>query len=178
MSNAKFFLCCVSCQNRFPEHFCIITPDRPSPCGITYGEALSRMKFFKKVYPGRKIAIDEYEGVNEFVKRFGCSRVKLHSVKTFPHPTSPLQQIIAFYIPEKGIGLVDREFREKTPIGLTFEEIEVLSAGRQIDGFTGVSYAYLKSEKFLCVEGGWNAVVWMSPGVREFVEANPEVRKS
>jgi len=90
----------------------------------------------------------------------------------FQNPTSPLQQIIAFYIPEEGIGLVDRKFKEKTPVGLTFEEIEVLCAGRQVDGFTGVSYAYLKDKRFLCGEGGWNAVVWMSPGVREFVELN------
>ncbi len=163
------FLCCVSCQNRFPEHFCIITPDRPSPCGITYEEALKREEFFEKVNPGKKVGVDEYEGLNRFVRKFGCRRLKLHSVKSFPHPTSPLQQIIAFYIPEKGIGLVDRNFRGKTPIGLTFEEMEVLSAGRQTDGFTGVSYAYLKKESFLCGEGGLKAVVWASPNVKSYL---------
>ncbi len=168
---AEYFLCCTSCQNRFPGHFCIITPDRPSPCGITYGEALTRIEFFKKVRPGKRVGVDEYEGLNGFVKQFGCERVKLHSVREYPHPTSPLQEIVAFFIPEEGIGLVDRKFREKTPVGLTFEEMEILSAGRQVDGFTGVSYAYLRSENFLCGEGGWDSVVWMSPGVREFVES-------
>ncbi len=168
--DVEFFLCCISCQNRFPEHFCVITPERPSPCGITYERALTRVEFFKKVRPGRKVGVDEYEGLNAFVRRFGCERLKLHSIGEFPHPTSPLQQIIAFYIPDEGVGLVDRKFKGKTPVGLTFEQMGVLSAGRQVEGFTGVSYAYLKSEKFLCGEGGWDSVVWMSPNVRSFVE--------
>ncbi|RUM33180.1 MAG: hypothetical protein DSY33_05090 [Archaeoglobus sp.] len=164
-----YFLCCISCQNKFPGHFCIISPDRPSPCGITYREALSRIEFFKKVEVGRKVGVDEYEGLNEFVRRFGCERIKLHSVRNYPHPTSPLQQIIAFYIPKEGIGLVDRKFSGKTPLGLTFTEMEILSAGRQVDGFTGVSYAYLKRKEFLLSEGGLKSVVWMSPKIRKFV---------
>ncbi len=163
------FFCCISCQNRFPNHFCIISPDRPSPCGISYEEALTREEFFIRVNPGKKIGIDEYDGLNSFVKRFGCERLKLHSVKEFPHPTSPLQQIIAFYIPNRGIGLVDRKFGGRTPIGLTFMEMEVLSAGRQVSGFTGVSYSYLRKNEFLCGEGGLDSVVWMSPNIREFI---------
>ncbi len=168
--DAEFFLCCISCQNRFPGHFCVITPERPSPCGITYEQAMSRIEFFKKVKPGRKLGVDEYEGLNSFAKTFGCERVKLHSVSRYPHPTSPLQQIIAFVIPDEGIGLVDRSFRDKTPAGLTFEQMSILSAGRQVDGFTGVSFAYLKSRKFLCGEGGWKAIVWASPKVQEFCD--------
>ncbi len=165
-----YFLCCISCQNRFPEHFCVISPDRPSPCGITYEEALTREEFFIKVYPGKKIGLDEYEGLNDFVKRFGCERLKMHSVREFPHPTSPLQQIIAFYLPGKGIGLVDRNFKGKTPAGLTFTEMEILSAGRQINGFTGMSFSYLKKKEFLCGEGGIKSVFWMSPKIEEFLE--------
>ncbi|WP_052302981.1 hypothetical protein [Archaeoglobus veneficus] len=161
---AIFFLCCTSCQSHIPDHFCIITPDRPSPCGITYERAL-RSKLFIRVPKGRQLGVDEFEGVNEFARKFGIERVKLHSVLSYP-PLTALHQLIIFYIPElDGFGIVDRSYKKMTPIGLTFQEMEKIMPGRQVEGFIGASFAYLKSRKFLAGEN--KPVVWASPKVEQ-----------
>jgi CO dehydrogenase/acetyl-CoA synthase beta subunit len=89
-----------------------------------------------------------------------------------PLPTGLYSELIVFYVPEEdGFGIVDRGYTEKTPVGLTFEEMEKIIVGRQVEGFVGVSFSYLKSKKFLNGEGGWKRVVWMSPGVGKFLKS-------
>ncbi len=99
-------------------------------------------------------------------------KVKLHRVLESPPLAGNFAEAIVFYIPEKdAFGIVDREYKKKTPVGLTFEEMEKLIAGRQVEGFVGVSFAYLKSPSFLKGEGGWKRVVWVSPKIYEFVRS-------
>jgi acetyl-CoA decarbonylase/synthase complex subunit beta len=44
------------------------------------------------------------------------------------------------------------------------------AGGRQVDGFHGISIEYLRSPKFLQVDGGWNRVVWMPASIKERVK--------
>ncbi len=169
-----FYFCCISCQKQLPHHVCVITPDRPSPCGISWASAERRPNFYQKIVKGREISDFEYEGVNRAVERLSDSaikRVKLHSVLDCPLPSSPLQQVIIFYIPEQdGFGIVDRNYPLKTPIGLTFKEMEKIMLGEQIEGFLGASFSYLKSDNFLTCEGGWDRIVWVSPRVEKLLK--------
>ncbi len=171
------FYGCISCQVNLPNHVCIITPERPSPCGTTWREAkaankLGIVEYYFKVEKGRKIN-GEFEGVNKKVSEISdgkVNRVKLHSALNYPPLTGLYSELIVFYIPEKdGFGIVDRSYKKKTPIGLTFDEIEKLIVGKQVEGFVGISYAYLKSPKFLIDDKGWNKVLWITPNVYSYI---------
>jgi acetyl-CoA decarbonylase/synthase complex subunit beta len=43
------------------------------------------------------------------------------------------------------------------------------AGGRQIPGFHGVSIEYMRSPKFLQVDGGWNRVVWYPQAIKDRV---------
>ncbi len=175
--DVNIFYGCKSCQFSLPNHICIITPERPSPCGTSYIEAkaaekLSIVGYYFPVRKGTKVGVDEYSGVNEILNKETdgtINRAKIHSVLEYPLLTGLYSQIIIFYIPEDGFGIVDREYKGKTPIGLTFNDMEKLILGKQVPGFVGESFAYLKSRKFLAGEGGWKKVVWMSDNVKNFI---------
>jgi acetyl-CoA decarbonylase/synthase complex subunit beta len=168
-----FFFCCTSCKKYLPNHVCVITPDRPSPCGISWISAERRPDFYIRIEKGAKIGFDEYLGVNSAFEEFTggeVSRVKLHSVLNYPPPSGLLQQLIVFYIPENdSFGIIDKKYPGKTPVGLTFKEMEKSMIGKQMDGFVGASYSYLKSNSFLAGEGGWERITWVSPNVEKFL---------
>jgi acetyl-CoA decarbonylase/synthase complex subunit beta len=175
----KFYIC-TSCQYYLPGHGCVISPERPSPCGTTWIEAkaaeeLEVVKYYSPAKKGEKIAESEYLGVNsaiEAVTEGKISKISLHSVLKNPPSIGLYSELIIFYDPDKdGFGIVDRNFKGKTPLGLTFEEMEKIMVGQQVEGFVGASYAYLKSEKFLKDEGGWNRVYWVSPNVYEYIKS-------
>ncbi len=174
------FYACLSCQVYLPNHACVITPERPSPCGTIYSEAraadeLKIVHYYNPVNRGNVVDANagEYEGVNEFIREKSngtVERVKLHSALSFPPSTGNYAEAIVFYIPERGgFGIVDRSYKKKTPIGLTFSEIEKLIVGSQVEGFVGVSFAYLTSESFLKGDSGWRKVTWVSPKIYEFI---------
>jgi acetyl-CoA decarbonylase/synthase complex subunit beta len=172
------FYACTSCQYYLLNHVCIISPDRPSPCGTAWPEAkaaeeLEAVHYYSRVEKGKKAGNDEFTGVDDAVKKMTegkVEKIKLHSVLAFPPLTGLYSEAIVFYIPEKdGFGIVDRGYKKKTPIGLTFDEMERIIAGQQVEGFVGISFAYMKSEKFLKGGGGWKRVVWVSPGVYAYI---------
>ena len=176
------FYGCKSCQVYLPNHVCVITPERASPCGTTYAEAKNaeELKVVEYYFPIKRGDVisekeGEFSGVNKAVKEITegkVEKVKLHRVLESPPLAGNFAEAIVFYIPEKdAFGIVDREYKKKTPVGLTFEEMEKLIAGRQVEGFVGVSFAYLKSPSFLKGEGGWKRVVWVSPKIYEFVRS-------
>ena len=178
--DVREFYLCESCKVYLPYHACIITPERPSPCGTLYGEAkaakeLEVVGYYSSVEKGEAIDQEkgEYRRINEEIERRTDSRVKrvkIHSILENPPLTGNFAQAIVFYIPEKdGFGIVDRSFREKTPIGLRFDEMEKFILGAQVEGFAGISFAYMRSEGFLRGEGGWSRVVWVSPKVYSFI---------
>ena len=174
------FYGCISCQVYLPNHVCVITPERPSPCGTIYGEAksaeeLGLVHYYFPVEKGGVIDEEkgEYEGVNRTVQEksdYRIDRVKLHSVLDSPPSTGNYAEAIVFYMPEEdGFGIVDRSYKKKTPIGMTFDEMEKLIVGQQVEGFVGVSFAYMRSRSFLKGEGGWSRVRWVSPKVYDFI---------
>ena len=172
------FYACTSCQYYLPNHVCIISPDRPSPCGTLWLEAkaaeeLQSVHYYSKVEKGEKLGDDEFSGVDATVRSITegrVKRVKLHSVLSSPPLAGLYSEAIVFYIPEKdGFGIVDRSYKGKTPVGLTFQEMERIIAGQQVEGFVGISFAYMKSDKFLKSEGGWKRIVWASPKVYVYI---------
>ncbi len=174
------FYICTSCQYYLPNHGCVISPERPSPCGTTWTEAkaaeeLEVVKYYSQTEKGDKIAGSEYSGINstiETVTGGKISRISLHSALKNPPSTGLYSELIIFYDPgEDGFGIVDRNYKGKTPLGLTFEEMERIIIGQQVEGFLGASYTYLKSEKFLRDEGGWKRVYWVSPNVYEYLKS-------
>lgn len=172
------FYGCFSCQVNLPNHVCVISPEKPSPCGTTWNEAkaaneLGIVSYYFKMKKGATMN-GGYEGINKKVEELSGGSIKqieLHSVLVNPPPTGLYSELLVFYIPEKdGFGIVDRDYKSRTPIGLSFDEIERIIVGKQVEGFVGISYSYLKSPKFLKDEGGWKRIVWVSPKVYDYIK--------
>jgi acetyl-CoA decarbonylase/synthase complex subunit beta len=177
------FYGCTLCQSFAPTHVCVITPQRYSNCGaISWfdGRASARVDPKGPVFKIEKgECIDpvrgEYKGVNEAVKEKSLgaiSRVCLYTAFDHPHTSCGCFEATAFYIPEvDGLGIVHRGFKGVTVNGLPFSTLaDSTAGGRQVDGFHGLSIEYMRSPKFLQVDGGWNRVVWMPASVKERVQ--------
>jgi acetyl-CoA decarbonylase/synthase complex subunit beta len=180
---ADAFYGCTLCQSFAPTHVCVITPQRYSNCGaISWfdGRAAARVDPKGPVFKidkGQCIdpSKDEYTGVNEAVKlKSGgeITRVWLYTAFEYPHTSCGCFEAVAFYIPEvAGIGVVQRGFPGTAPNGLPFSTLaDSTAGGRQVDGFHGVSIEYMRSPKFLHVDGGWNSIVWLPETVKERVK--------
>ncbi len=176
------FYGCTLCQSFAPTHVCVITPQRYSNCGsISWfdGRASARVDPKGPVFSVEKGEVidtrkGEYSGINEVVKKKSLgavNRVWLYAGFGYPHTSCGCFEAVAFYIPEvDGFGIVDRGFKGVTVNGLPFSTLaDSTAGGRQIDGFHGISIEYMRSTKFLQVEGGWNRVVWMPSSVKERV---------
>ena len=181
----KFYIC-TSCQYYLPAHGCVISPERPSPCGTSWTEAkaaeeLEVVRYYSPAEKGEKVGGSEYSGVDSAISSVTegkINKVSLHSALQNPPSTGLYSELIIFYDPGKdAFGIVDRSYKEKTPLGLTFDEMERIMVGQQVEGFVGASYAYLKSKKFLKDDGGWKRVYWVSPKVYEYIKEflDPEI---
>lgn len=179
---ADAFYGCLLCQSFAPTHVCVITPQRYSNCGaISWfdGRAASRVDPKGPLYSVEKgECLDafkgEYSGVNETVQKKSLGEIKtvwLYTAFGYPHTSCGCFEAAAFYIPEvEGLGIVDRGFKELAINGLPFSTIaDSTAGGRQVDGFHGLSIEYMRSPKFLQVDGGWNRVVWLPSAVKEKV---------
>jgi acetyl-CoA decarbonylase/synthase complex subunit beta len=183
------FYGCTLCQSFAPTHCCVITPQRYSNCGsISWfdGRAAARVDPKGPLFTIEKgECVDpfkgEWSGANDVIKERTLgeiARVQLYtsqhkpSQELYPHTSCGCFEAVAFYIPEvDGIGIVDRGFGEVTVNGLPFSTIaDSTAGGRQVDGFHGVSIEYMRSPKFLQVEGGWNRLVWMPASIKERVK--------
>ena len=176
------FYGCTLCQSFAPTHVCVITPQRYSNCGsISWfdGRASARVDPKGPVFAIEKGELidtekGEYSGINEVVKKKSLgavNRVWLYTGFGYPHTSCGCFEAVAFYIPEvDGFGIVDRGFKGVTVNGLPFSTLaDSTAGGRQIDGFHGISVEYMRSPKFLQVDGGWSRVVWMPSSVKERV---------
>ncbi len=117
----------------------------------------------------------EYTNVNAVVNERSqgtVERVFLHSVFEYPHTSCGCFEAVAFYIPElDGIGIVDRDFRGETPLGIPFSAMAgQCSGGKQVEGFTGLSLEYMRSPKFLQADGGFERIVWLPKEIKDSVE--------
>ncbi len=176
------FYGCTLCQSFAPSHVCVITPQRYSNCGsISWfdGRASARVDPKGPVFAIPKGELidpekGEYAGVNEVVKKKSLgavNRVWLYTSFGYPHTSCGCFEGVAFYIPEvDGFGIVHRGFKEVTVNGLPFSTLaDSTAGGRQVDGFHGISIEYMRSPKFLQVDGGWNRIVWLPASVKERV---------
>jgi acetyl-CoA decarbonylase/synthase complex subunit beta len=157
----------------------VISPERPSPCGTSWSEAraaeeLGVVKYYSPAEKGEKIGNSEYSGINSAIGAVTEGKIKrlsLHSALKNPPSAGLYSELIVFYDPSRdAFGIVDRAYKRKTPLGLTFDEMEKIMIGQQVEGFLGASYAYLKSEKFLQDDGGWSRVYWVSPNVYNYIK--------
>ncbi|MGO9387949.1 MAG: CO dehydrogenase/CO-methylating acetyl-CoA synthase complex subunit beta [Methanobacterium sp.] len=174
------FYGCVMCQSFAPTHVCIVTPDRTALCGaINWFDcrAAAKMDPEGPIFEIEKGTIldevkGEYENVNLVVadrSQGTFDRVYLHSVFEYPHTSCGCFEAVAFYIPElDGIGIVDRDFKGETPLGLPFSAMAgQCSGGKQVEGFTGLSLEYMRSPKFLQADGGYERVVWLPKEIKD-----------
>jgi len=177
------FYGCTLCQSFAPTHCCVITPQRYSNCGsISWfdGRASARVDPKGPVFTIEKGELidaekGEYAGVNEVVKKKSLgavNRVWLYTGFGYPHTSCGCFEAVAFYVPEvDGFGIVHRGFKDVTVNGLPFSTLaDSTAGGRQVDGFHGISIEYMRSPKFLQVDGGWNRIVWIPAAVKERVK--------
>ena len=177
------FYGCNLCQSFAPTHSCVITPQRYANCGaISWfdGRAAARVDPKGPIFKIPKgECLDpfrgEYSGANESLKKNTMgeiTRVWLYTAFGYPHTSCGCFEAVAFYIPEvDGLGIVHRGFKEKTVNGLTFSVLaDSTAGGRQVDGFHGISFEYMRSPKFLQADGGWNRIVWMPESAKERVK--------
>ncbi|MFH1328005.1 MAG: CO dehydrogenase/CO-methylating acetyl-CoA synthase complex subunit beta [Candidatus Bathyarchaeota archaeon] len=174
------FYGCSLCQSFAPSHVCVITPQRYANCGaISWLDGRAAAKVDPKgplfeIQKGQVIDpfAGEYDGPNKILKEKSLgeiSRVQLYTAFGYPHTSCGCFECTTFYIPEcDGLGIIHRDFKGCTPSGLTFGAIaDSTAGGRQIDGFHGLSFEYMRSPKFLQVDGGWNRIIWMPSEVKE-----------
>jgi len=117
----------------------------------------------------------EFAGANESLKKNTMGtikRVQLYTAFGYPHTSCGCFEATAFFIPEvDGLGIVHRGFKSTAVNGLTFSAIaDSTAGGRQVDGFHGVSFEYMRSPKFLQANGGWDRIVWMPENAKERVK--------
>lgn len=174
------FYGCVMCQSFAPTHVCVVTPDRTALCGaINWFDcrAAAKMDPDGPIFEiGKGKVLDEVKGeystVNEVVadrSQGTFDRVYLHSVFGYPHTSCGCFEAVAFYIPElDGIGIVDRDFRGETPLGIPFSAMAgQCSGGKQVEGFTGLSLEYMRSPKFLQADGGYERIIWLPKEIKD-----------
>lgn len=176
------FYGCLMCQSFAPTHVCIVTPDRTALCGaINWFDCRAAYKMdpdgpIFEIQKGDVLDPEkgEYENVNAAVAENSqgtTERVYLHSVFGYPHTSCGCFEAVAFYIPElDGIGIVNRDFRGETPLGIPFSAMAgQCSGGKQVEGFSGLSLEYMRSPKFLQADGGYSRIIWMPKELKESV---------
>ena len=176
------FYGCLMCQSFAPTHVCIVTPDRTALCGaINWFDCRAAYKMdpdgpIFEIEKGEVLDPErgEYANVNAAVEENSqgtTERVYLHSVFGYPHTSCGCFEAVAFYIPElDGIGIVNRDFRGETPLGIPFSAMAgQCSGGKQVEGFSGLSLEYMRSPKFLQADGGYHRVIWMPRELKESV---------
>lgn len=176
------FYGCTLCQSFAPTHMCCITAQRYANCGaISWfdGRAAARVDPKGPLFTipkGETIDAEsgQYEGVNQSYKEKtlgAVTEVALYSAFDKPHTSCGCFEAIAFIIPEvDGLGVVHRDYKGPAVNGLPFSTMaDSTAGGRQIPGFHGLSIEYLRSPKFLTVDGGWERIVWLPKVIKDRV---------
>lgn len=174
------FYSCTVCQSYAPDHVCVITPQRLGLCGA-YNWLDGRANYEinpagpnQPINKGRTLDLDrgEWEGVNKFV--YENSNRKVERFCAYSLLDSPMTScgcfecIIAILPLANGVMVVNREFPQVTPSGMSFGELaSVTGGGAQTPGFLGVGRLYLSSPKFLSPDGGIKRLVWMPKALKE-----------
>ncbi|MDP2871546.1 MAG: hypothetical protein Q8P31_03320 [Bacillota bacterium] len=201
--NTPEYCACTECRPFSLGHTCIITPDRKPMCASrTYFSTkanayfgLTRVPYQRqsekdlplKMVFDRGAVLDpvrgEYEGCNRIYSELTqgqLNRVFLHSLRGHPHTSCGCFQNLAFWIDEvRGIGIMSRNSTAVSPDGRTWDILANHAGGKQTDGITGVSLAYIRSRQFLQGDGGIGNVVWVDsklhPRIRDLFRPGQRV---
>ncbi|ABR54218.1 CO dehydrogenase/acetyl-CoA synthase complex, beta subunit [Methanococcus vannielii SB] len=179
------FYGCVMCQSFAPTHVCVITPDRPALCGgINWFDCRAAAKIdpegpIFEIPKGELLdsVTGEYTSLNNTVaenSQHTFNKVYLHSIFGHPHTSCGCFEAVAFYMPElDGIGVVHRDFKGDTPLGIPFSAMAgQCSGGKQVEGFSGLCVEYMRSPKFLKADGGYERIVWLPKEIKEKILEN------
>jgi len=168
------FYSCLLCQSFAPNHVCIITPERLGLCGAYNwldGKAAHEIDETGPNQPVKKGEVIDpvkgiWSGVNDYVytnSHKSVSTFCAYSIMDRPMTSCGCFEAICAYVPEcNGIMVVNREFPDDTPVGMTFSSLAGnVGGGMQTPGFMGVGKVFLTSRKFLAAEGGHQRLIWM-----------------
>ena len=174
------FYSCTLCQSYAPNHVCVITPERLGLCGAYNwldGKAAYEINPAGPNQPIEKGALlDEtigmYQSINGFVylkSNKSVEQVSLYSMMQVPMTSCGCFECIMGVAPEvNGVVVVNREYAEMTPLGMSFSTLAgMVGGGIQTPGFLGVGRLYLTSRKFISAEGGLPRLVWMPKDLKE-----------
>ncbi|NTW71569.1 MAG: CO dehydrogenase/CO-methylating acetyl-CoA synthase complex subunit beta [Eubacteriaceae bacterium] len=176
------FYSCKLCQSFAPSHVCVITPERLGLCGAVSWLDAKATKELNPVGACQPIAKegveDEEKGiwteVNKAVdeaSQGAVTRVSLYSILEDPMTSCGCFECICGIVPEaNGVVVVNREFADVTPVGMTFGELASMTGGGvQTPGFMGHGRHFIGSKKFLKAEGGIARIVWMPKDLKDDV---------
>ena len=168
------FYSCLLCQSFAPNHVCVITPERLGLCGA-YNWLDGKAAYeIDETGPNQPIKKGEcldpvrgiWKGVNDYVypnshKTIDC--FSAYSIMDHPMTSCGCFEAICAYVPEcNGVMVVNREFLDDTPVGMTFSTLAgSVGGGQQTPGFMGCGKVFLTSRKFLFAEGGHRRLIWM-----------------
>ncbi|MBC3795746.1 acetyl-CoA decarbonylase/synthase complex subunit alpha/beta [Acetobacterium tundrae] len=176
------FYTCLLCQSFAPSHVCIITPERLGLCGAVSWLDAKATKQLDPSGPNQPVvkgqAIDERLGiwasVNEAVatnSQGAVEKVTLYSILEDPMTSCGCFECICGIMPEaNGVVIVNREFSDVSPVGMTFGELASMTGGGvQTPGFMGHGRQLIGSKKFMSAEGGLERIVWMPKELKDDV---------
>ncbi|MBU2647979.1 CO dehydrogenase/CO-methylating acetyl-CoA synthase complex subunit beta, partial [bacterium] len=182
------FYSCLLCQSFAPNHVCIITPERLGLCGAYNwldGKAAHEIDETGPNQPVKKGEIIDpqkgiWSGVNDYVyinSHKTVSAFCAYSIMDRPMTSCGCFEAICAYVPEcNGIMIVNREFPDDTPVGMTFSSLAGnVGGGLQTPGFMGMGKVFLTSRKFLAAEGGHQRLVWMPRELKQ--QLGPELNQ-
>ncbi len=185
------FYSCLLCQAFAPDHVCVITPERLGLCGAYNwldGKAAYEIDETGGNQPIAKGEVIDpvkgvWQGVNDYVYTNSHKTLEsfcAYSIMDRPMTSCGCFEAIVAYIPEcNGVMVVNREFMDDTPIGMTFSAIAGnVGGGTQTPGFMGIGKVFLSSRKFLAAEGGFARLVWMPKDLKETLREDLEKRFS
>lgn len=180
--NVDTFYSCTLCQSFAPAHVCIVTPERLGLCGaVSWLDA----KATKELDPTGACQPVPKDGLEDDVKGIwtevskavdvasqgAVSRVSLYSILEDPMTSCGCFECICGIVPEaNGVVIVNREYGNITPVGMTFGELASMTGGGvQTPGFMGHGRHFIGSKKFMSAEGGLARIVWMPKELKDDV---------
>jgi len=180
---------CILCQSYAPDHVCIVTPERLGLCGAYTWLDCKASHQLNPHGPNEPVkkgkCLDpvkgQWEGVNQYLKvksHGNLERFSAYSMLEDPMTSCGCFECIVAVLPEtNGVMIVNREFIEMTPIGMTFSTMAgQVGGGIQTPGIIGIGKIYITSKKFISADGGTKRLVWMPTELKEEIRERLEKR--
>ncbi len=176
------FYSCNLCQSFAPAHVCVVTPERLGLCGAVSWLDAKATKELDPTGPCQPIVkgeclddrLGKWQSVDDTVSEISqgaVENVTLYSILEDPMTSCGCFECICGIMPEaNGFIIVNREFSQITPVGMTFGELASMTGGGvQTPGFMGHGRHFISSKKFAYAEGGPERIVWMPKELKDYV---------